>query len=111
MSEMMSNIKSETQTFPTILHQSLKSHTVEEKHNYLMTSYCYAKQHQAWLKEKVTLPPTPCWRSLFQEEDERATSAVWKWFRYKRSDVRQTTVMCQKCKKTLAGGLSSYCEF
>lgn len=53
MSEMMSNIKCETQTFPTILHQSLKSHTVEEKHNYLMTSYCYAKQHQAWLKEKV----------------------------------------------------------
>ena len=30
-----------------------------------------------------------------------ATSVVWKWFGYKRSDVQQTTVICEKCKKTV----------
>lgn len=30
-----------------------------------------------------------------------ATSVVWKWFDFKRSDVCQTIVMCKKCNKTV----------
>lgn len=31
-----------------------------------------------------------------------ATSVVWKWFGYKRSDIEQTTVLCKVCRKTIA---------
>ena len=31
-----------------------------------------------------------------------ATSVVWKWFGYKRSDIEQTTVLCKVCRKSIA---------
>ncbi|XP_067270785.1 E3 SUMO-protein ligase ZBED1-like [Pseudorasbora parva] len=38
-----------------------------------------------------------------------ATSTIWNWFGYRKSDVEQTTVICKLCKKTVAtkGGNTS----
>lgn len=30
-----------------------------------------------------------------------ATSIVWKWFGYKRSDLQKSTIFCKICKKTV----------
>ena len=70
-----------------------------------MMSQCYVQQQQqAWLKMKVTLILTQRWWTSFEKKE--VTWIVWMWFGYKRSDEKQTTLICRKCMKivTTKGG-------
>ncbi|KAF3859919.1 hypothetical protein F7725_000174 [Dissostichus mawsoni] len=63
-----------------------------------------------WIDDEVfpsipERPGMPCPGEDNEEElipKKGATSVVWKWFGYKRSDIEQTTVLCKVCRKSIA---------